>query len=340
VSGDIGISVVIPCFADERLGDVLHCLAALGRQTIQPAETVVVVDHNPALLERLSAAAPVARTVANRGPRGSSGARNAGIASTRGEIVAFFDDDAAPEPDCLERLAAHYADERVAGVGGGVDPDWRTGRPRWFPEEFDWVVGCSYRGLPTHPAALRNLLGANMSFRRDALAAAGGFSEKMARRGATPLGVDDTELCIRLRRRLPGSVLVYAPEARARHHVPAARATWSYFWRRCLAEGRAKAALTAVSGVGESLSSERSHALRVLPVGMARGVRATATGGDRAGILRSLAILAGLLVTSAGYVLGRLDGARTGSSPPPPEHAARPPASHASTRIEPPEGGR
>jgi len=333
------ISVVIPCFADERLGDVLDCLAALSRQTIPPAETVVVVDHNPALLDRLVAAAPAARTVANRGPRGSSGARNTGIASTRGEIVAFFDDDAAPEPDCLERLAAHYGDERVAGVGGGVDADWRTARPRWFPAEFDWVVGCSYRGLPTHPAALRNLLGANMSFRRDALAAAGGFSARMARRGTTPLGVDDTELCIRLRRRLPGKVLVYAPEARARHHVPAARATWSYFWRRCLAEGRAKAALTAVSGVGESLSSERSYALRVLPVGMARGVRAAATGGDRAGILRSLAILAGLLVTSAGYIYGRLDGARTGSSSLP-EHAERPPASPSSTRIEPPEGGR
>jgi hypothetical protein len=68
--------------------------------------------------------------------------------------------------------------------------------------------------------------------------------------------------------------------------------------------------------VGEGLSSERSYALRVLPVAMARGVRAAATGRDRAGALRSLAILAGLLVTSAGYVLGRLDAARTGSPRP------------------------
>ncbi|HMJ37322.1 MAG TPA: glycosyltransferase family 2 protein [Baekduia sp.] len=300
------ISVVVPCFADERFEDVLDCVGGLRRQTLPPAEIAVVVDHNPALLERLRAAVPDVRAIANREPRGSSGARNTGIASTRGDIVAFFDDDAVPEPDCLERQAAHYVDERVVGVGGGVDADWCTGRPRWFPLEFDWVVGCTYRGLPTRPAAVRNLLGANMSFRRYALEAAGGFAADMARRGRHPLGVDDTELCIRVQRSLPGSVLVYAPEARARHKVPRVRETWPYFWTRCLAEGLAKAALMTVSEPGERLSSERSYVVRVLPAGVARGVSDAVTGGDRAGVQRSLAIVAGLLVTSAGYVVGRI----------------------------------
>jgi GT2 family glycosyltransferase len=321
MSGDVrAISVVIPCFADERFEDVLDCVGALRRQTLPPSEIMVVVDNNPALLARLRAAVPDVRAVANRESRGSSGARNTGIASTRGDIVAFFDDDAAPEPDCLERLAAHYVGERVVGVGGGVVADWCTGRPRWFPPEFDWVVGCTYRGLPTRPAALRNLLGANMSFRRDALEAAGGFSADMARRGRYPLGVDDTELCVRVQRSLPGSVLVYAPEARARHKVPRARETWQYFWKRCLAEGLAKAALMAVSGPGESLSSERSYVVRVLPAGVARGVSDAVTGRDRASMERSLAIVAALLVTSAGYVIGRMRAvrptvARPGSPP-------------------------
>jgi GT2 family glycosyltransferase len=307
MSGDErAISVVIPCFADERFKDIVDCVMALRRQTLLPAEVVDVVDHNPALLERLRAAVPDVRVVANREARGSSGARNTGIASTRGDIVAFFDDDAAPEPDCLERLLARYVDEHVVGVGGGVDADWCNGRPRWFPPEFDWVVGCTYRGLPTRPAALRNLLGANMSFRRDALAAAGGFSVEMARRGRYPLGVDDTELCIRVQRSLPGSVLVYAPEARARHKVPRARETWRYFWTRCLAEGRAKAALVTVCVPGERLASERSYVVRVLPAGVARGLLDAVTGRNRAGVQRSFAIIAALLVTSAGYVHGRL----------------------------------
>jgi GT2 family glycosyltransferase len=236
-----GISVVIPCFADERFEDVLAGLGALGRQTLPPAEIVVVVDHNPALLARLRRSQPNVRVIANREHRGSSGARNTGVASTSGEIVVFFDDDAAPEADCLERLAGHYADERVAGVGAGVSPDWRSGRPRWFPEEFDWVVGCSYRGLPDRPAAQRNLLGAAMSFRRLALESAGGFSAEMARTGRHPLGVDDTEACIRVRRILPGSILLYAPEARARHKVPASRESLRYFCTRCRRAGEGRA---------------------------------------------------------------------------------------------------
>jgi GT2 family glycosyltransferase len=310
------ISVVIPCFAEERFEDVLAGVEALRRQTLPPAETVVVVDHNPALLASLSRSLPDVRVVGSREPRGSSGARNTGIASTRGEIVAFFDDDAAPEPECLERLAAHYADERVVGVGGGVSPEWRSGRPRWFPEEFDWVVGCSYRGLPERPAAQRNLLGAAMSFRRNALETAGGFSAEMARTGMHPLGVDDTEACIRIRRMLPGSILLYAPDARAWHRVPAARGSLRYFCTRCLAEGRAKAALTTVSGWGESLSSERAYVLRVLPAGVVRGVADTVAGGDRAGAERSLAIVVGLLLTTAGYVAGMLQASWRRARPP------------------------
>jgi GT2 family glycosyltransferase len=309
------ISVVIPCFSDERFEDVLAGAEALRRQTFPPAETVVVVDHNPALLRRLRRSLPDIRVIGSRRPRGSSGARNTGIASTRGEIVAFFDDDAAPDPECLERLAAHYADERVVGVGGGVSPGWRSARPRWFPEEFDWVVGCSYRGLPDRPAAQRNLLGAAMSFRRDALEAAGGFSAEMARTGTHPLGVDDTEACIRVRRSLPGSILLYAPEARACHRVSAARESLRYFCTRCLAEGRAKAALTSVSGLGESLSSERVYVLRVLPAGVVRGVADTVTGRDLAGVERSLAILVGLLLTTTGYVAGMLQLSRRARRP-------------------------
>lgn len=300
------ISVVIPCFADERFQDVLVGVDALRRQTVPPTEIVVVVDHNPALLERLRSSLTGVSVLASREVRGSSGARNTGIASTRGEIVAFFDDDAFPEPDCLERLAAHYADDRVAGVGGALSPQWSGGRPRWLPEEFDWVVGCSYRGLPDRPAAQRNLLGAAMSFRRRALEAAGGFAAEMARTGRHPLGVDDTEACIRIRRSLPGSILLYAPEARARHKVPVARASRRYFWTRCLAEGRAKAALTGVSGWGESLSSEWNYVVRVLPVGVLRGVADAVTGKDVAGLERSLAIVVGLLLTATGYVAGTI----------------------------------
>lgn len=299
------VSVVICCYADERFWNVLAAVESVHRQTSPPAEVAVVVDHNPALLERIKAATADVLTVCNDQPKGLSGARNSGIAATRGDVVAFLDDDADAEPNWLERLLAPYADPRVAGVGGAIIPDWSTGRPSWFPDEFDWVVGCTYRGMPVERAAVRNLIGANMSFRRDVFAAAGGFDVGMGRTGSYPLGNDDTEFSIRARRALPGHVLLYEPQARVWHRVPAQRATWRYFSMRCYAEGLAKAALTTVSGSVDGLSSERAYAARTLPRGVARCLR-DALAGDHAGARRSLTIVAGLVITSSAYARGKL----------------------------------
>jgi GT2 family glycosyltransferase len=320
------ISVVVCSYADDRFDDLLACLESVRGQTLDPYDLVVVVDHNPPLLERLRRAAPDVVAIENSGPKGLSSARNTGVAVARGDVVAFLDDDAFAEPSWLERMAPHFEDERVAGVGGAILPHWSAGRPRWFPEEFDWVVGCTYRGLPVQVAPVRNLIGANMSFRREALAAAGGFALKLGRTGESPLGNnEDTELSIRVRRSIRGSALLYDPDARVRHRVPQARSTWGYYRRRCVAEGLAKAALSRMCGTEEGLSSEWAYVVRALPLGVLRGLRDTLTG-DVSGSMRSLAICIGLLATTFGYATGRAqradgrdptheDAAGTGSEP-------------------------
>jgi glycosyl transferase family 2 len=299
------ISVVICCYDAARVEAVLAAIASARAQTLPPAEIAVVVDHNPSLLRRVRREAPDVIAIANKQAKGLSGARNTGVAATRSDVVAFLDDDAVAEPDWLEQLAAPYLEPGVAGVGGTIVPDWTSGRPPWFPREFDWVVGCTYVGMPTERARVRNVIGANMSFRRDVLAAAGGFAVEMGRIGSYPLGNDDTEFCLRAHRTLPDQALVFEPRARVLHTVPPVRSSWRYFRTRCYAEGRAKASLTAVAGRSEGLSSERSYALHVLPRGFARGVRA-ALAGDRAGLTQALAIVAGLAITAGGYVRGVL----------------------------------
>ena len=302
------VSVVICCYASARFDNLRSAVDSVCRQTSPPTELAIVVDHNPMLLERVRAFAPDVLTIPNRGPAGLSGARNTGIAATRGGLVAFLDDDAVAEADWLEHLLVPYADGNVAGVGGAILADWQTGRPRWFPEEFDWVVGCTYRGLPTERARVRNLIGANMSFRRTVLEAAGGFAVEMGRTGSYPLGNDDTEFCIRVQQQLAGRMLLYEPSARVRHTVPPERSSWGYFRMRCFAEGLAKSDLARVCGTNAGLSSERAYVARSLPRGVARGLRDVFAAGDVGGIGRVLAIVAGLLVTAVGYATGRVRG--------------------------------
>src|SRR5689334_14999907 len=100
------ISVVICAYTEKRWNDLVEVVSALHLQTLPPREIIVVIDYNPALLERVQAEIMDVMALENTGERGLSGARNTGIAATHGEILAFIDEDAVPEHDWLERLAA------------------------------------------------------------------------------------------------------------------------------------------------------------------------------------------------------------------------------------------
>jgi GT2 family glycosyltransferase len=299
------VSVVVCAYTAERWAQIVAAVASVRRQSAPPLETILAVDHNPALARRARAELPGVVVTENRQAPGLSGTRNSGVALARGELVAFLDDDAVAAPDWLERLVAAYDAPEVLGVGGAVEPSWAAGRPRGFPPEFDWVVGCTYRGLPERTAPVRNLIGANMSLRRDVLERVGGFRPGVGRVGRLPSGCEETELCIRATQRLPGGRFVYEPRARVLHAVPASRGGWRYFGSRCFAEGVSKARVAAWRGPADALASERSYATRTLPRGLLRDGRAAARG-DGGALVRMAAIAAGLLVTTAGYVAGAL----------------------------------
>ena len=143
------ISVVVCAYTGDRWDALLRAVESILGQTFPPLETIVVIDHDDLLLarvrERFSAEDHI-RILENEHGPGLSGARNTGLRSARGEVVAFLDDDAAAESDWLERLAVHYDEPTVLGVGGAIEPAWAAGRPKTFPPELDWIVGCTYAG--------------------------------------------------------------------------------------------------------------------------------------------------------------------------------------------------
>src|SRR4029453_16815844 len=137
-------------------------------------------------------------------------------------VVAFLDDDAVAEPRWLELLTRPYDDADVFATGGGVEP--RGGvPPDGFPGEFNWVVGCSYTGMPKRRADVRNPIGANMSFRTSAVRAAGGLNPALGRVGPPRVGCEDADLCVRARPRAAAGRVVCEPLAAVRHRVPETR---------------------------------------------------------------------------------------------------------------------
>lgn len=301
------VSVVICAYTENRWDDVLAAVESVKAQRLEPLEIILVVDHNPGLYVRLKSELPDVVVVENRHEQGLSGGKNTGVAMARGELVAFLDDDAIAEPDWLTFLAASYTDEKVIGVGGLTLPLWESGRPVWFPKEFDWVVGCTFVGR--EPGRVRNLLGGNASFRRQAFDIAGGFPSHLGRSTTDrrPLGGEETEFCIRLSHLHPGSVFVFDARAVIWHRVPAARSRFTYFRSRCYAEGLSKALVTRSVGVADGLSAERSYTAVTLRRGVIRGV-ADALRGHPAGLARSAAITVGLLSAATGYTVGAFQG--------------------------------
>ncbi len=162
--------------------------------------------------------------------RGLSAARNLGLAAATGEIVAYIDDDAWPDPDWLKYLAQTFRDERWAGVGG----------PNLEPPG-DGAVADSVANSPGGPVHVlvsdieaEHLPGCNMAFRKAALEAVGGFDAGFRIAG------DDVDVCWALQ--AAGFKLAFSPAAVVWHH---ARTTVAAYWKQQYGYGRAEALLEA-----------------------------------------------------------------------------------------------
>jgi GT2 family glycosyltransferase len=122
--------------------------------------------------------------------RGLGHARNVGIETASGEIVAFLDDDAFPDLDWLRFVADRMRDGGFAGVGG----------PNVPPDDEGFVAECvaAAPGGPIHVLfsddEAEHIPGCNMAFRKDVLERVGGFDERFRVAG------DDVDICWRLQK--------------------------------------------------------------------------------------------------------------------------------------------
>ncbi|MCR2816009.1 glycosyltransferase family 2 protein [Microbacterium jiangjiandongii] len=303
----MSVSVVICAYTLDRWDQLTLAMTSVSDQGVGD-ETILVIDHNDELLRRAQARWPEARVLANTGKQGLSGARNTALQVADGEIVAFLDDDAVAEPGWLRTLVDGFIAPSVVAVGGSAVPLWPGDAPAVLPEELLWIVGCSYRGLPTRPGPVRNVMGCSMAFRRDPLLAVGGFNTDTGRVGKLPIGCEETEVCIKLRQLDPAHTVRYEPSARVRHHVSPDRTRMAYVAHRSWCEGISKAGIARTVGRQDALSAESAYASRVLPAALWRELRRGPQGAPAA-----TAILLSLLLAGAGFLRGSIAPVRAGS---------------------------
>lgn len=295
-------SVVIAAHTFQRCEGLTKAVASALSQRPEPYEVVVVVDNNPDLYEWVRKQLPEVVAVDHRGAGGASATRNSGARVATGSILAFLDDDAVAQPDWLGNLTAPLARRDVVGVGGYVEPLWLGRMPRWMPEEFMWVVGASYRGMPRTAAPIRNVWSENMAVTRADFLEIGGFREGFGKTGLEPRGGEDTDFCIRLAISMDGGTWWYEPSARVGHSVPPGRTTLRFFVVRCYNEGQTKADMAALLKSPNGLQDEWQHAFRTLPAGIGRELWRALVSQEFAAAQRASAIWVGLCAAGLGYM--------------------------------------
>ncbi len=191
------VSVVVNTY--NRAPSLRLTLAGLAQLDYPQVEVVVVNGPSTDDTEAVMAAYQGRIKAARCPERNLSMSRNVGIAAAAGDIVAFIDDDAYPDPAWLDRLMAAYADPEVAGAGGPVyDHTGARFQTRYIISDR---IGRSTLVFDHNPSAWLNLpgagsfpslLGTNSSFRRDRLLEIGGFDEEFE------YFLDETDVCARL----------------------------------------------------------------------------------------------------------------------------------------------
>src|SRR5256884_654938 len=218
------ISVVVCTFNGSRT--IRDCLEGIGKLRYPNYETLVVDDGSTDGAGDIAAGYDV-RLIRTEN-QGLSAARNLGWQSATGEIVAYIDDDARPDPDWLTYLAAAFLKEDYAGVGGTDIPVSEHG------ETASCVAGSP--GGPAHvllsDCEAEHIPGCNMAFRKSWLEAINGFDPQFRQAG------DDVDICWRTRG--SGGELGFCPPAMVWHHYR--RTVWAYL-RQQLGYGTAEAML-------------------------------------------------------------------------------------------------
>lgn len=189
----IDLSVIV---ASYRRSDALElCLEDLAAQaTDKSFEVILVLQAHPAganenYRARFGGRLTLQIVEFDEG-LGTSRARNTGLAMAGSDIVAFLDDDVRIPKTWVGSMIAFYDDPAIGGVGGFVDHPGHYNPARNAAYRLlgltsdryriDWGgfnVGPASHPVEDQPAAW--LSGGNMSFRRDAIQAVGGFDEAL-----------------------------------------------------------------------------------------------------------------------------------------------------------------
>jgi len=304
----IKVSIIVCTYSIEFLSDTFECISSLTSQNYADKEILLVMDENYELYRLLIDSLPESvNIIINKHP-GLSEARNLGIKNATGDIIVFIDDDAVADNNYISNMIKNYEDKNIVGVVGKILPKEKPN----YPEELYWIGGFTYKGFPDKRCEVRNVLGCNMSFRKEIFDKVGFFDINLGRVGKNLVTAEETEFCIRVLNSLPGSKIIYDPSVIVYHKVHGYRQTFRYMMRRGYHEGVSKAHIGKLyynkDGGSKALSTEQTYLRYLLAKAIPARIGNMLVGRDV--VYNTKETIALLMVTVSvgfGYIIGRIE---------------------------------
>jgi len=217
------ISVVI--VTRNRNRDCTETVESLLKQTMLPEEIIVVDSGSSA---PFAYEHPKVRVIRINAEIGLSMSRNVGIRASKGDIVAFIDDDAIAYEDWIEGIFNSIKNADI--VGGPVSPLYLSAPPQWMND----TTVKPFLGLAT--GCLQNhVIGCNMAMRREVFEKVGYFSRALGRNHGKLLSGEETEFFLRAQR--CGIKIESAKIMKVSHKVLPYRLTFQYLLNRFMWQG-------------------------------------------------------------------------------------------------------
>ncbi len=269
------ISVIISTYGMERIDDTRQSIDSVLLQMDNECELIVVIDENDELVSDLDDKYGDRIRIEISKEKGLSNARNLGVKTAKGDIVAFIDDDATICPGWIKAIKTALSnDNDIAAVTGTIFPDWIGKGMEWVPRSMYWIVSCTYIDIEDGEF-VQTAIGTNMAFKKDVLLDMGGFHSKLGAvqnwrkiKGSwvqkMSLVGEERDLCIKLAR--SGYKIINSSNMCVKHKVYPYRLTFKNLINRGYREGLTKGHLKRkyTDGKEDTLSLEQEYIMHTL----------------------------------------------------------------------------
>jgi len=233
------------------LSETIEAIA--GQESPGGLYEIVIVDNGSVDNTRDTVAEaarrlPVSISYVHEPRPGKSHALNTAVASARGDLLVFTDDDVLPAPGWLAAFVGAMNDTGADFATGRILPKWEADPPAWVSPQLYGALSVADGGperLPLSKGVNSQIMpmGGNLALKRHVVESVGGWNPDLGSLQGTLRTGEDHEFALKMLD--AGFAGVYEPGAAVSHRVPADRLRVGYFRRWLTTNGGIHAALEA-----------------------------------------------------------------------------------------------